>query len=139
MNRLNILFVGILLAFAVFVSKPASAVSHPYDFHVNAKMVHQSYGPVENAYGYMNVITNDRGSGIINVMFSNGSALDLARFNARVLFLNASGSVIKEEHFGHRISAADQSGAVERKVSKPLSVSNFDSIKVDFYLTDIPE
>ncbi len=139
MNRLSILIAGILLALASLIGNSASAVSHPYDFHTDAKMVHKSYGPVDKAYGYMNVITNDRGNGVINVMFSNGSSLNLARFNARVVFLSASGSVIKEEHFGHRISAAGYSGAVERKVSKPLTVSNFDSIRVDFYLSDIPE
>ena len=139
MNRLSVLIAGMLLAIASFISNSAFAVSHPYDFHVDAKMVHKNHGPVENAYGYMNIITNDNGSGTINVMFSNGSRLNLARFNARVKFLNASGSVIKEEHFGHRISAASFTGAVERKVSKPLTVSNFDSIQVDFYLSDIPD
>ncbi len=139
MNRLSVLIAGILLAFASFISHTANAVSHPYDFHADAKMVHKNHGPVDNAYGYMNVITNDRGKGIINVMFSNGSAINLARFNARVKFLNASGLVIKEEYFGHRISAAGFSGAVERKVSKPLAVSNFDSILVEFYLSDVPD
>ena len=117
-------------------SRQVFAVAHPYDFHVDARMVHQNLGPVDKAYGYMNVVTDSSGHGIINVMFSNGSQLNWARFNARVIFLDATGTVIKEEIFGHRIGAAGNGDAIERKVSKPLAVSNFESIRVDFYLTD---
>lgn len=117
-------------------SRQAFAVAHPYDFHADARMVHHNLGPVEKAYGYMNVVTDTDGRGIINVMFSNGSQLDWARFNARVKFLDAAGAIIKEEYFDHRIGAAGNEGAIERKVSKPLAVSNFESIQVDFYLTD---
>ena len=117
-------------------SRQAFAVTHPYDFHADASMAHQNLGPVAKAYGYMNVITDTSGHGIINVMFSNGSQLNWARFNARVKFLDAAGAIIKEEVFDHRIAAAGNEGAVERKVSKPLTVSNFESIQVDFYLTD---
>ena len=117
-------------------SRQAFAAAHPYDFHADASMVHQNLGPVDKAYGYMNVITNASGQGIINVMFSNGSRLHSARFNARVIFLDATGAVIKEEYFDHRIAAAKNGDAIERKVSKPLAVSNFESIQVDFYLTD---
>ena len=117
-------------------SRQAFAVAHPYDFHADARMVHQNLGPVEKAYGYMNVVTDTDGRGIINVMFSNGSELNWTRFNARVKFLDATGAVVKEEYFDHRIAAADNEGAVERKVTKPLAVSNFDSIQVDFFLTD---
>jgi hypothetical protein len=125
-----------LLPLSLLAPRQALAVAHPYDFHADARMVHQIFGPVEKAYGYMNVVTDTDGKGIINVMFSNGSQLNWTRFNARVKFLDAAGAVIKEEYFDHRIAAAGNEGAVERKVSKPLSVSNFDSIQVDFYLTD---
>jgi surface antigen len=125
-----------LLPLSLLASKQALAATHPYDFHADARMVHQNLGPVEKAYGYMNVVTDTNGNGIINVMFSNGSQLNGARFNARVKFLDAAGAVIKEEYFDHRIAAAGKEGAIERKVTKPLAVSSFDSIQVDFYLTD---
>jgi hypothetical protein len=120
----------------LLASRQALAVAHPYDFHADARMVHQNLGPVEKAYGYMNVVTDTNGNGIINVMFSNGSQLNWARFNARVKFLDAAGAVIKLEYFDHRIAAAGNEGAIERKVTKQLTVSDFDSIQVDFYLTD---
>ena len=125
-----------LLPLFLLASRQAVAVMHPYDFHADARMVHHNLGPVEKAYGYMNVVTDTDGRGIINVMFSNGSQLNWARFNARVKFLDAAGAIIKEEYFDHRIGAAGNEGAIERKVSKPLAVSNFESIQVDFYLTD---
>jgi hypothetical protein len=137
MNKTMIKIASIcLLPLSLLGSRQVFAAAHAYNFHADARMVHQDLGPVEKAYGYMNVVTDTDGSGIINVMFSNGSQLDWARFNARVKFLNAVGSVIKEENFDHRIGAAGNQGAIERKVSKPLAVSDFDSIQVDFYLTD---
>jgi hypothetical protein len=128
-----------LVPLSLLGSRQAFAVSHPYDFHADAKMVHQNIGPVEKAYGYMNVVTDTSGNGIIKVMFSNGSRLHRARFNARVKFLNAAGVVVKEEYFDHRIAAAGNDGAIERKVTKPLSLTEFDSIQVDFYLSDLPD
>jgi hypothetical protein len=125
-----------LLPLSLLASKQALAAAHPYDFHADARMVHQNLGPVEKAYGYMNVATDTNGNGIINVMFSNGSQLNWARFNARVKFLDAAGAVIQEEYFEYRIAAAGNEGAIERKLTKPLAVPNFDSIQVDFYLTD---
>ena len=125
-----------LFSLILLSSSQAFAVNHPYDFHADARMVHPNLGPVNNAYGYMNVITDSTGRGMINVMFSNGSPLTRARFNARVKFLDAKGIIIREELFDHRIGAATDGEAIERKVSKPLAVSNFESIEVDFYLTD---
>lgn len=125
-----------LLPLSLLASRQALAVAHPYDYHADARMIHQNLGPVEKAYGYMNVVTDTNGNGIINVMFSNGSQLNWARFNARVKFLDAAGSVIKEETFDQRIAAAGNEGAIERKVTKSLAVSNFDSIQVEFFLTD---
>ena len=125
-----------LLPLSLLASRQALAVAHPYDFHADARMVHKNLGAVEKAYGYMNVVTDTKGHGVINVMFSNGSQLNRARFNAHVKFLDSSGTVIKEEYFDHRIAAAGNEGAIERKVSKLLPVFDFDSIQVDFYLTD---
>jgi hypothetical protein len=137
MNKTMLKIASICLVPLILLgSRQALAVAHPYDFHADARMVHQNLGPVDKAYGYMNVVTDTDGNGIINVMFSNGSRLNWVRFNARVKFLNAAGVVIKEENFDHRIGAAGDEGAVERKVSKPLAVSDFASIQVDFYLTD---
>ena len=68
---------------------PSHAASLPFEFHADAVMTHERYGPVEDAYGYMNVITDGNGKGTINVMFSNASALERAQFNARVRFLGA--------------------------------------------------
>jgi len=137
MNKTTLKIASIcLLPLSLLATRQALAVAHPYDFHADARMLHRNLGPVEKAYGYMNVVTDTNGNGIINVMFSNGSQLNWARFNARVKFLDAAGAIIKEEYFDRRIAAAESEGAIERKLSKPLSVSNFDSIQVDFYLTD---
>ena len=128
----------LLILVSALVANLAHAATNPFDYHIDAKMVQKSYGPVDKAYGYMNVVTDNNGNGVINVMFSNGSQIDWARFNANVKFLNAAGSVVKEEHFARRLSAANRAGAVEHKLIKPVTVSNFDSIQVDFYLSDIP-
>lgn len=102
-------------------------------------MQHDQFGPIEQAYGYMNVITDDNGSGTISVMFSNGSGLDLAQFNARVKFLDAAGAIVKEEYFDCWMDAEGLQEAIECKVTKPLSLSNFNSVEVDFYLSEIDE
>jgi len=124
---------------SLWIANAAFAATHPYEFHADARMQHEKLGPIENAYGYTIVATDANGNGSINVMFSNGSSLDGARFNARVKFLDASGQVIKEENFGRWIAAADSQGAMESKVSKPLKFSNFARIEVEFYLSDIPK
>lgn len=115
------------------------AASHPFEFHTDGVMIHERYGPVEDAYGYMNVITDGKGKGTINVMFSNGSDLESAQFNARVKFLNASGKVVQEENFDCWIDSEGLREAGECKVSRPLTVRGFESVKVDFYLSDVSE
>lgn len=117
----------------------AFAASHPFEYHADATMVHERFGPVEDAYGYMNVITDGKGKGTINVMFSNGSDLESAQFNARVKFLNAKGKVIQEENFDCWIDNEGLREPGECKVSQPLTVRGFDSVEVDFYLSDVPE
>ena len=129
------------IATILLASVPAfalQAAAAQIDFHHASKMMHKEHGPVDRAYGLMTLTTDSNGKGMINIMFSNRSRIDGARFNARVTFLDTSGAVIKQEHFARRIAAAGLSGAVEGKVSKPLSLSNFDSIRVDFFLSDIP-
>lgn len=114
----------------------AGAVTHPYEFHADAKMLIVDQGPVERAYGYMNVSTDPGGDGEINVMFSNASRVNEAEFNARVRFLDRAGATIREESFNCRIDATGIEGPVECKVSKPLTLTDFDSIEVDFFLTE---
>ena len=116
-------------------SSQAHAVAHPYEFHADAKMAHQEQGPVDKAYGYMNVITDKDGNGSINVMFSNASHVNEAGFNASVKFLNTAGAVVREENFNCWMDSTGIEGPLECKVSKPLMTSNFESIQVDFYLS----
>lgn len=125
----------VLLTAAVSVS----AASHPFEFHADARMQHDSFGPVEQAYGYLNIVTDDIGNGTINVMFFNGSGRDLAQFNARVKFLDATGSVLREENFDCWLDAEGLNEAIECKVTKPLSLTTFESVEVDFFLSEIDE
>ena len=128
-----------LLPLSLLISIPPAAASHPFEFHADARMQHEQLGPIEQAYGYMYVITDDKGNGTISVMFSNGSGLDLAQFNARVKFLDTAGAIVKEEYFDCWMDAEGLQEAIECKVTKPLSLSNFDSVEVDFYLSEIDE
>ncbi len=132
---INTLFVlGLALAF-----NPAYGEARPYSFHAIAKMHDKHQEPVDKAYGLINIVTDNNGKGRINVMFSNGSKIDWAKFNAHVKFINASGSVLKNEHIYRWLEAANEEGASERKVSKSLTVNDFTSVEVEFYLTDIPQ
>ncbi len=128
-----------LLPLALLCSQPAVSASHPFEFHADARMQHENFGPIEQAYGYMNVVTDADGNGSINVMFSNGSGLDLAQFNARVKFLDTAGAIIKEEYFDCWMDAEGLREAIECKVTKLISLSAFDSVEVDFYLSEIDE
>ena len=102
-------------------------------------MQHEQLGAIDQAYGYMNVVTDESGNGTINVMFFNGSGRDLAQFNARVTFLDAKAKVVGEEHFDCWLDADGLDEPIECKVTKPLSLSNFETIEVDFYLSEIDE
>jgi len=134
-NRITALLLPLTLLSAVV----AQAASHPFEFHADARMQHAQYGPIEQAYGYVYVVTDDAGNGSINVMFSNGSGLDLAQFNARVKFLDAAGAIIEEEYFDCWMDAEGLREAIECKVTKPLSLPDFDTVEVDFYLSEIDE
>ena len=128
---------ALLLLLPLLVCTQAAA-SPTYEYHADARMQHASASPVENAYGYVHVITDKKGHGVIRVMFSNGSKLDRLGFNAQVKFLGADGSVIREERFERRIEAAGALGAGERKVTKLVELNEFASMQVEFFLTDIP-
>ena len=129
----------ILVPFFLLVSQQVGAVAHPYEFHADAKMKIAQQGPVDRAYGYINVITDPNGDGEINVMFSNASRVNEAEFNAQVKFLNQSGAVIKEESFNCWIDSTGFDEPIECKISKPVTLTDFESIKVDFFLTDIKQ
>ena len=140
MNKYTLNTVAALLVSCLaFASNPAYGEAYPHDFQANAKMLHKQYGPVDKAYGLVNVVTDNDGKGSIDVMFSNGSQIDWAKFNAQLKFIDASGAIVKQEHIYRWLDAATEDGATERKVSKSLTVSGFETIEVEFYLTDIPE
>ena len=129
----------ILCAFILLlVCISAFAAPRAYEYHRDARMQLEAGGSVENTYGYVYVVTDKRGHGVIQVMFSNGSRLDRARFNAQLTFLDDAGMVVREESFSQRIEAADADGAVEHRLSKLVDLKEFASLEVDFYLTDIP-
>lgn len=136
---MNKMTATVTAALIVLAGGSAAAGNATYEYHADAPMRHASGGNVDNAWGYAYVATDMKGHGVIRVMFSNGSPLHRARFNARIAFLDAAGSVIREEHFDRRIEAADAWGAAERRVSKLVSLTEFASVEVDFFVTDIPE
>jgi hypothetical protein len=121
----------------LFVCGQATA-NLTYEYHADARMLHASAGLVEDAYGYVHVITDKKGHGVIRVLFSNGTKLDRARFNAQVKFLDANGAVIREERFDRHIEAADNLGAAERELTRLLDLNDFASIRVEFFLSEVP-
>ncbi len=138
-NYLSQSILVLLLPMSMLAWGQAAAVNHAYEFHADARMEHATRGHLENAYGYMYAVTDKKGHGAISVMFSNGSRRRAAQFNARVKFVDANGTMIKEEYFTRRIAAAGRDGAVERKLVRAISLSGFESIEVDFYLTDVSQ
>lgn len=137
MNRFaTICTVALFSSMSGLVISQAQAASHPYEFHADAKMAYLDKAPVDNAYGYMNLLTDDDGNGLINVMFSNASHVEEADFNASVKFLDHAGSVIKEEKFVCWIDSAGIEDQTECKISKFVTLQDFESIEVDFFLSD---
>ena len=122
----------------LLVCVPAFASQQTYEFHQDARMQDQAGGLVKDAYGYVYVATDKKGHGVIRVMFSNGTRLDNARFNAQVRFLDADGRLIRNESFSDRIQAAGVDGAAERRLSKLVDLAEFASLQVKFFLSDIP-
>lgn len=140
MNEYILFLIAALLALCSSVfSGLAHADSHPYEFHADARMAHELYGPVDKTYGYMYVLTDRNGKGTINVMFSNGNEASWARFNARVRLVDATGAVVREELFESWLDAADFGEATERRISKALEGVDFETVRVDFYLSDISD
>lgn len=140
MNEYLLVIIATLISLgSMLFSNLAQAAPLPFEFHADAKMAHAKHGPVDAAYGYLYVEGDETGRGTINVMFSNGNEKNWARFNARVKFLNRAGKILREERFESWLDAADNDDTVERRVSKPLEISDFDSIQVEFYLSDISD
>ena len=136
-RKIHSLKAALPLLASLFASHPASAVGHPYEFAVDARMANHDSDTVTKTYGYMTLVTDREGNGTIDVMFSNGNSRHSALFNARVKFLDAAGAVLREEYFNHWLAAAEFDEAIEGKVSKPLPLADFESIQVEFFLSDI--
>lgn len=135
--RIHSLNLALPLLVSLIALQPASAVGHPYEFAVDARMAIHDKDAVKKTYGFMTLVTDGEGNGTIDVMFSNGNRAHSARFNARVKFLDTDGTVIREEYFDHWLAAAEFDGAIEGKVTKQLPLADFESIQVDFFLSDI--
>ena len=127
----------VLLPLLLLTCGLAAAGNSNFEYHADSRMQHATRGAINDAYGYVYVVTDKKGHGVIRVMFSNGTSLDHAQFNARVKFLGADGSLIREEHFERRIEAAGYHGAAERSLTKLVNLSEFASVRVDFYLSDV--
>ena len=132
------IYAVLLLPMLLLTCAQVIAGNPNYEYHADARMQHALSGPLKDAYGYVYVVTDKKGHGVIRVMFSNGTTLDDARFNARVKFLDANGELIREENFERRIEAAGLHGAAERSLSKLVDLSEFATLRVDFFLSDIP-
>ena len=128
----------LLLPLLLLTCGQAVAVNNNYEYHADARMQHATQGSVKNAYGYVYVVTDKKGHGVIRVMFSNGTPLDHARFNASVKFLDADGALIREEHFERRIEAAGFQSAAERRLTRLVDLAEFAFVRVEFFLSDIP-
>ena len=127
-----------LLPLLLLTCGQAAAVNNNYEYHADARMQHATQGTVKGAYGYVYVVTDKKGHGVIRVMFSNGTPLDHARFNASVKFLDAAGALIREEHFERRLEAAGFQSAAERRLTRLVDLAEFASVRVEFFLSDIP-
>ena len=133
---MNKYIIKILAATLISITGVSWAFEHPVDIHHHGKMVFEDFGPVNKTYGYLNIVTNEEGKGMINVMFSNGRQTDWVKLNARVKFLDESGAVITESNIHRWMESAGPEGAAEQKVTTPLKVAEFDAIEVEFYLTE---
>ena len=108
-----------------------------YEYLADARMQHTGNG-IDNAYGLVHLVTDHKGRGFIRVLFSNGTELDHVQFNAQVKLLDADGRVVREEWFDRRLEAAGQLGAAEREITRLLDLEAFESMQVEFFLSDLP-
>lgn len=134
----NILYLAtvLIVSMSLFVSTQLQAAAQPIDFERVETMSHQDQASVARTYGFVSVSSDSRGVGSIEVMFSNGSAIE-ATFNARIRFIGAGGELRRELVLDRRLRAAGTLGATEGRVSRPLPGNDFASIEVDFYLSNL--
>lgn len=109
-----------------------------FEYHHDAVMQLHTGALLSGARGYVYVATDMKGHGVIQVMFSNATPLDNALFNAQLKFFDASGGLVREEWFSRRVAAADHDGAVEDRLSRLVNLDEFDTLRVELYLSDIP-
>jgi hypothetical protein len=125
---------ALLLVFA----QASFADRKTFEYHHDAVMQLHSGDPLQGAHGYVYVATDMKGHGVIQVMFSNATRVDNARFNAQLKFFAADGALLREEWFSQHIAAADHDGAAEDRLSRLVDLDEFATLKVNLYLTDIP-
>ena len=130
-------YMVLLLPLLLLAFGNAAATPQTFEYHADARMHYPGGNALEDAYGYAYVVSDKRGHGVIRVMFSNGTALDRLRFNARVKFIASDGAVIREEMFARSIEAADARGAAEHQISKIVELNEFARVQVDFYLGEM--
>ena len=130
---------GLLMLIALTGLSLVSLASSAEEFHYSASMKYDDNGPVANTHGNLRVISDWSGYGLIDVMFSNDNPAIHALFNAQVRLLDASGHVVNQTHFNCWVGDPNDDAASECKVSKPLRPVLFDSVEVDFYLSDVPD
>jgi hypothetical protein len=130
--------ISLFILLWVFSLNRVYAASSYDEYHSSTRMNYPAHGPVAKTYGYLHVISDSAGNGLIDVMFSNGDPAIQALFNASVRLLDSSGQVLNETQFHCRLGDLSADTRNECKVSKSISRTQFDSIEVDFYLSDIP-
>ena len=128
----------ICVLFLLTFGKASVADSQTFEYHHDAVMQLQSGDLIQGAYGYVYVATDKKGHGVIQVMFSNATGLNNARFNAQVRFFDRDGRLLREEWFSQQVAAAGHDGAAEDRLSRLVDLDEFDTLKVELYLTDIP-
>ena len=139
MKNISMKILSLLMLIALTGLSPVSLASSAEEFHYSAGMKYDDYGPVAKTHGYLRIISDASGYGLIDVMFSNHNPAIHALFNAHVRLLDASGQVLNQTHFNCRVGDPSGDAASECKVSKPLRPVLFDSVEVDFYLSDVPD
>ena len=125
---------AVLLALSLLFLGTAQAASWPYHYQADALLEQPNGQPAGDARAYLEIRSYRPGEGRITLVFANGSRSSVARFNARIRFLDADGKVLREEHFESRLGAADSEGAFERMLSRALRVEAFARVDAEFYL-----
>ena len=129
---------GLLILLPLIGLGPAYAAPPLEEHHVDARMQYLDRGAIASTYGYLRVFKDQSGNALIETMFANGNPAIDALFNAGIRLLDASGRVLHRVELKCPLSAGDVDEATECKVSKSLRHIAFDTVEVDFYLSDMP-